>query len=189
MSNDTILLTLERLFEQDHDPVNALTLVFLDGLLQCTSRSPELRLTRIRIAANNNFNQDVLPALSLAEQCALVACKRVADKCPGEPVTFDALFDEYALGFGTSAKVHDGALLGARFSRSVMRTAVDGLLAKGILYRGDPDTLRTGISSMTVDTREEIHCRWPLSTLPNLMLRPDGSGASDSLRKLASEIL
>lgn len=188
MSNDMILTTLERLFEQDHDPVNALALIFLDGLLQCTDRLPELRLTRVR-SDNNNFNQDALPALSLAEQCALVACKRAAEKCPEQPVTFDALFDEYALGFGASAKVHDGAFLGARFGRSVMRAAVDGLLAKGILCRGEPDNPRTGASSLTADTREAIHCRWPLSTLSELMLGSDGSGASDSLRKLATEIL
>lgn len=189
MTNDAVVAALEMLFERDHDPVGALVSLFLDGLLQCTSRSPELRPTRVRAEAQH-MSQDTLPALSLAEQCVLVACKRAASKCPGEPVTFDALFDEYALGFGASATVHDGSLLGARFSRPVMRAAVDGLLAKGVLHRGEAGGQGAGApSSMTVDTREEIHCRWPLSVLPELLLQAASGSSSESLRKLAAEAL
>lgn len=188
LTNDAVVASLESLFEQDHDPTRALVSLFLDALLQCTSRSPELRLARVRTEARD-AGSDRLPALSLAEKCVLVACKRTANKCPDEPVTFDALFDEYALGFGTSAKVQDGALLGARFSRPVMRAAVDGLLAKGVLHQGEPDGHRPRTSFTTVDTRGEIHCKWPLSVVPELLLRTADGGASDTLIKLAAEVL
>lgn len=122
----------------------------------------------------------VTDPLSLAEQCILVAIKRVQAKFPGEPVCFDAVFDEYRHGFAASAKTSDGALLARKFCPLVMRAAVDALVQKDLLA-----TSRSGRGE-TIDTWEEVAPRIPLTHIAEL-LAAEGSGAGVALRRLAAE--
>lgn len=129
---------------------------------------------------------DRLPTLCVAEWCALVAMKRCAEKHPQDPVNFDRLYEEYSSGFAASARTNDAATLARKFSRTVLRAAVDMLVAKGIIQTGRSHD-RGGLGGETVGTREDICSRFPLGRLPELL--PMDSSCPDVLRRLATEVL
>lgn len=118
---------------------------------------------------------------SLIEMCALVAMKRTRDKAPDEIVTFDALYEEYAVGFSHSEKASSQVnMLGHRFQKAVMRAAVDGLIEKGVLISSSSAAL-----GETVGYREELSSRLPLFGLPDMLEKI--SSCPTTLVKLASE--
>ena len=130
---------------------------------------------------HEEVNTDRLPDLAISEWCALVAHKRAHDKCPAEPVTFDVLYDEYSHGFASSGRTQDGGALSRRFSRTVMRAAVDMLVARGLFAS-------TGShAGETIDTREELHPRLPTVLLPDLAKA--SRTCPSPLKKLAAEVL
>lgn len=181
-SDQKLLTKLESFFEGDRDPTIPLTEVFLSPLISCTVDDPILRVAPSSDKpAPSSERCDRLPSLSLAEQCCLVAWKRTAEKCPEEFVSFDALYEEYARGFASSVKVPDAHLLASRFSRTLMRAAMDGLKSKGIIFQSP----RNGPGE-SLETRVELLMRWPVSLLPDLLAY---AGAPENLCKLAKEVL
>jgi hypothetical protein len=125
--------------------------------------------------------EDSLPDLAITEWCVLVAIKRARDKNPDDLVNFDVLYEEYNNGFAASGKTQDGAALARRFSRTVIRAAVDMLIARGILKSARSDL------GETIDTREELFAILPLVLLPELV--KSNRTCPSPLKKLATEVL
>lgn len=123
-----------------------------------------------------------MPALCVAEWCALIALKRAQSKSPDAPVNFEVLYEEYAHGFAASASSSEAPLLARKFSRTVLRSAVDMLVARGVLaVAGQARQLQS------VEPRQELQARLPLSQLAEWL------GGDETcptvLRKLAAEAL
>jgi hypothetical protein len=127
-------------------------------------------------------SNDHLPDLSMAEWCALIALKRASNKHPEESINFDMLFTEYSQGFAASAKINDGALIARKFSRTVMRAALDMLVGRGIVQSAKSEM------GETIDTRETLLARIPLVQIPELLSRFPNDCPSP-LKKLAAESL
>lgn len=124
-----------------------------------------------------------LNELSPAEWSILVALKRAQAKCPELSLTFEVLYDEYVHGFAASSRTHDAILsLSRSHSRTVLRAALDMLVARGII------TTNAAEAGQTVAVREAIEMRIPLTRLPEWITRA-GSSCPEALCKLTMEAL
>lgn len=122
-----------------------------------------------------------LNELSTAEWSILVALKRAQAKCPELPLTFEVLYDEYVHGFATSSRTHDATLsLTRSHSRTVLRAALDMLVARGII------TSNMAEAGQTVAVREAIEMRIPLARLPEWITQSESS-CPEALCKLTME--
>ena len=156
----------------------------VDALSCCDTNKTEIDLDLIISSVEEwqgIHEEDSLPDLAITEWCVLVAIKRAKDKNPDDPVNFDVLYDEYNSGFAASGKTQNSAALARRFSRTVIRAAVDMLVARGILKSARSDL------GETIDTREELFTTLPLVLLPELV--KFSRTCSSPLKKLATEVL
>lgn len=109
-------------------------------------------------------------------------------KNPGDSITMDIIFDEYSVGFATSGISGDASNLHTRFTKTIIKAAVESLLTKGILTTTSSDFRM--MPDETVTNRESLSCRMPISQLPEWLKTQVKRGLYPSiLEKLSCENL